>query len=314
MMENKSRRQVLKNLAAVGLLALASPRAIHASNKTATSSSKFTLACQQYPWQTYMARDGQSWDENLEASIALLAKIGLKYFEPTFESASQVSTLMPLIKKYDMKCKSIYVNSTLHDESKASRSINEALAIAEAAKTMGLEIVTTNPSPIDWNKPQDKSDEQLVVQAKALDDLGGKLKEMGLKLAYHSHNVEMRNGAREFHHMMLGTDPEKVSLCLDAHWVYRGTGNSSVALFDILAMYKLRIVSVHLRQSSKGVWTETFNQGDIDYTKMAEYLGNHKIYPHLVLEQAIEAGSPHTMDALKAHQKSVSYVTQVFTA
>jgi inosose dehydratase len=52
--------------------------------------------------------------------------------------------------------------------------------------------------------------------------------------------------AREFHHMMAGTDPDKVSLCLDAHWIYRGSGNSSVALFDVLKLYGSRTREIHL--------------------------------------------------------------------
>ena len=72
-----------------------------------------------------------------------------------------------------------------------------------------------------------------VAQAEALDKLGARLKQMRLILAYHNHDAELRNAAREFHHMMLGTDPALVTLCLDAHWIYRGAGNSAVALFDM---------------------------------------------------------------------------------
>ena len=48
-----------------------------------------------------------------------------------------------------------------------------------------------------------------------------------------------------------------MKLCLDTHWIYRGAGNSNVALFDILKLYGDRVVSLHLRQSVGGVWSET---------------------------------------------------------
>jgi len=81
---------------------------------------------------------------------------------------------------------------------------------------------------------------------------------MGLTLSYHNHDIELRNAAREFHHMMVGTDPAYVTLCLDAHWIYRGAGNSAVALFDVLKLYGPRITELHLRQSKDNIWTETF--------------------------------------------------------
>ena len=123
---------------------------------------------------------------------------------------------------------------------------------------------------------------------------------MGLILAYHNHDIELRNAAREFHHMMVGTDPANVTLCLDAHWVYRGAGNSQVALFDVLELYGPRVSELHLRQSQNDIWTEAFGPGDIDYERLAGHLLKIGIKPLLVLEQAVENGSPNTMKAVEA--------------
>ena len=112
--------------------------------------------------------------------------------------------------------------------------------------------------------------------------------------------------------MMVGTDPAHVTLCLDAHWVYRGSGNSQVALFDIVKLYGPRITELHLRQSQNGVWTEAFGPGDIDYPRLAAGLLRIGVKPLLVLEQAVEAGSPNTMNAVEAFQKSTAYTRQVF--
>ena len=72
--------------------------------------------------------------------------------------------------------------------------------------------------------------------------------------------------------MLLATDPKNVSLCLDVHWVYRGSGNSQVALFDIVKLYGKRIAELHLRQSKGGIWQETFTEGDIDYPRLVQML------------------------------------------
>jgi len=45
-------------------------------------------------------------------------------------------------------------------------------------------------------------------------------------------DAELRQGGREFHHMLTATNPDDVKLCLDAHWIYRGCGDSQVAVFD----------------------------------------------------------------------------------
>jgi len=148
----------------------------------------------------------------------------------------------------------------------------------------------------------------------AIEKLGRELKAMGLTLAYHNHDIELRNAAREFHHMMAGTDPAYVTLCLDAHWIYRGAGNSSVALFDVLKLYGSRITELHLRQSRDNIWTEAMCDGDIDYEALAKHLLQINVRPHLVMEQAVESSSPKTMSTIEAFRKSSQYARRVFAA
>jgi len=233
-------------------------------------------------------------------------------YEPLANNPQELDRLGPLLKKHNLQMRSLYVNSLLHDKDKADESIEAVLAIAEKAKGIGTKIIVTNPSPIQWGGPQNKDDAQLKVQAAALEKLGRLLKVMGLTLSYHNHDIELRNAAREFHHMMVGTDPAYVTLCLDAHWVYRGSGNSAVALFDVLKLYGPRITELHLRQSKDNIWTETFGDGDIDYPALAKYLLNIGVKPHTVLEQAVESGSPKTMTTLEAFKQSAQYARRVF--
>lgn len=206
----------------------------------------------------------------------------------------------------------MYVNSVLHEPELVEENISKIIRIAQEAKKIGISIVVTNPTPISWGGTENKSDEQLKAQALALNLLGKKLKSIGLTLAYHNHDAEIREGAREFHHMLTGTDPENVKLCLDAHWIYRGSGNSQVALFDIIDIYLKRIVELHLRQSHDGIWSEVFGAGDIDYSTLASILKKNNMKPHIVLEQAIEEGTPHTMGTIEAMSKSLENVKNVF--
>jgi inosose dehydratase len=210
--------------------------------------------------------------------------------------------------------RSLYVNSALHDESDAEKSIADVMAIAEVARQIGTKIIVTNPSPVRWGGPEDKSDTQLRTQAKALDRLGAELRQLGLQLAYHNHDAELRQGAREFHHMLTATDPDNVKFCLDAHWVYRGCGDSEVAVFDVLTHYHQRIVELHLRQSKEGVWTEAFTPtGDIDYHRIFEFLATTDNAPHVVLEQAVEEKSARQMTAVLAHRQSCENVRKILS-
>jgi len=270
------------------------------------------IACQQYTWYSYFLREGENWLEDAQVSFDAFIKSGLLGYEPSFTNPEEVMPLHTIMEKYKVWTKSMYVNSALHEPELVEQSMADILAIAKKAKQIGIEILVTNPTPIRWGGPENKTDEQLQTQALALNVLGKELKTMGLTLAYHNHDAEMRESAREFHHMLTGTESENVKLCLDAHWIYRGSGNSQVALFDIVAMYADRIVELHLRQSHNGIWSEVFDEGDIDYKRLAKVLKNKGISPQIVLEQAIEEGTPYTMNSVQAIGKSLINVMKVF--
>ena len=270
------------------------------------------LATNQYPWQVFYGRDQRNFNASLDSGLGEVASSGLDGFEPLVTTPQQIDKLAPLLKKRGLQMRSVYVNSVLHDVGQANKSIQFVLAIADRARKVGTKIIVTNPSPIRWGGPENKSDQELLIQGKALQQLGIELKGMGLVLAYHNHDIEFRNGAREFHHMMAGTSALNVKLCLDAHWIYRGAGNSAIALFDIMKLYGTRIAELHLRQSKGGIWTETLCEGDIDYVRVAKYLKTIRVKPHIVLEQAVEAGTPKTMGPVAAHKKSCLYARRVF--
>jgi len=307
-----SRRGFIKDLAiAGGAIAMgASSTSIAGQNR----SGRLHLACNQYPWTVFYARDNRDFNQELDKGLSEVAASRFDGYEPLANNPQELDRLGPLLKKHSLEIRSLYVNSVLHERDKAQASIESVLAIARRAKELGTKIIVTNPSPIRWGGPENKDDAQLRVQAAAIGKLGRELKAMGLMLAYHNHDIELRNAAREFHHMMAGTDPAYVTLCLDAHWIYRGAGNSSVALFDVLKLYGSRITELHLRQSKDNIWTEAMCDGDIDYEAVAKYLLEINVRPHLVMEQAVEAGSSKTMSTIEASLESSQYARRIFAA
>ncbi len=276
------------------------------------AAKPFPISCNSYSWLTFYGRQGKTWMADPNASLSELVQSGLTAYEPAVNSAEEVTKLVPLLKKYGLAMPSLYVNSTLHRADEAQKSMDSVLAIAEASRPAGTSIFVTNPSPIKWGSEDDKTDQELIEQAKNLNRLGDELRKQGITLAYHTHAPEHRQAAREFHHMLLATEPKNVSLCLDAHWVYRGSGNSQVALFDVVKLYGKRIVEVHIRQSKAGVWQEIFGEGDIDYRRLAADLKTLGVRPNLVLEQCLEKSSPNTLGAIEAHKKDLVYAKDVF--
>jgi len=305
-----SRRGFLGEMAVVGGAMLAGVGS--AAGMEEKKRGKLHLACNQYPWLVFYQREGKDFNKLLDTGLGEVAASGMDGYEPLVTAPGQIDELAGLLKKHGLEMRSLYVNSVLHEAQTASKSVDEVLAIAKKAKGIGTRIIVTNPSPIQWGGPENKNDEQLEVQAKMLELLGRELKEMGLVLAYHNHDIELRNAAREFHHMMAGTDPKYVTLCLDAHWVYRGAGNSAVALFDVLKLYGPRVTELHLRQSAQNIWSETLGEGDIDYPRLAKYLLEIGVRPHIAIEQAVEQGTPKTMETVEAFRRSGEYTRRVF--
>lgn len=278
----------------------------------AQTGTPLHIATNTYPWGTFAGREGKAFPLHTDESLSAIAASGITGYEPGMGGPQECDGLAARLKAHGLEMRSIYVNSTLHDEASAAQSIAGVLAIARRAVELGTRIVVTNPSPIGG---QNKTDAQLRTQAAALDKLGAELRKAGLTLAYHNHDVELRQGAREFHHMLTATSPENVKFCLDAHWVFRGCGDSQIALFDAVEHYGSRIVELHIRQSIGGKWAEVFTAaGDIDYARLNTWLREHKLSPHLVLEQCVEGGSPNTLNGVEAHRRSLENAVKLFGA
>ncbi len=261
---------------------------------------------------TFYAREQREFRVRDDACLAEIAASGVQGLETAINDPAEIDALTPLLARHGLEMRSVYMTSQLHDADQAEASIARVVAVVRRAREAGTRILVTNPSPLHWGGEQDKSDAQLTVQAAALNRLGAELKALDVTLAYHNHNMELRCAAREFHHMMVGTDPDLVTLCLDAHWIYRGAGNSAIALFDIVHLYGSRITELHVRQSQSHVWTEVFGDGDVDYARLVAQLQSRHVQPLVVLEQAVEQGSPQTLTAVEAHRRSCENARRVF--
>ncbi len=283
-------------------------------NPQVSDTSKM-LATNIYPWLTFYRRQGRDFEANLESSIKQIKKSGADSLEPILSTPEKTVQLADVLIDQGVAMVSAYVNSKLHEKTDVRESIDTVLKLARIAQDqMGTKIIVTNPIPIHWDGPENKNDDQIKLQGESLTNLGEALSREGLTLAYHNHDPELRLAGREFHHMLASTDPRYVKFCLDSHWIFRGSGDSNVALYDVIKLYGDRIVELHVRQSREGIWTETLGDGDIDYSFLTKVIREIGIHPLVTVEQAVEENSPNTMDSLAAHKISHAIARDIFAS
>jgi inosose dehydratase len=267
-----------------------------------------TIGTGEYAWTQYYGFKGRNLADHLDEALASAAQAGVRAWEPTAPDEASAARIGPLLRKHALSMPSAYMNARLH-AADWPKVADEVVRRARVSHPLGLRVMVINPEPIDWNdKSSDKSDAELRVQATAMRHLAGALREVGVALAYHTHDMEMRQAAREFHHMLIATRDVGMGLCLDNHWIYRGAGNSQVALDDVLDLYGDRIISLHLRQSRGGVWTETLCDGDVDFRPIAATLKRIGFDGPIIIEQAYEQGTPRDLSMAESHRISREWV------
>jgi inosose dehydratase len=269
------------------------------------------ISTQQYGWYQYYRRVNQNFREHLSQIFATLRRAGVQAWEANLDGEAEIRQLKPLLSEYAIELPSVYTGGKLH-EADWPQTVEKILRRASLAQECGATIVNINPDPKSWREELAKSDDELNMQAEALQTLGEKLAARGMRLAYHFHNNELAHSAREFHHTLLAVEESLLGLCMDVHWAYRGTGHSQLALLDILKLYGRRTAVLHLRQSRQGVWLERLDDGDVDYKPIAAFYQSIKFNGPAVLEIAYEPGTEINLSMEEAYRQSVNWVKSTF--
>lgn len=249
------------------------------------------LGVQEYPFFQYYQFQQLDPQQHLDEILAAVKASGLEAWEPALPETPSIPLWKERLERFGLKMPSAYLGGIFH-EGDEQKLVDESLQRAAASRELGVRVIVCNPNPIAWGSAESKTDDQIRFQARVLEKIGRGLKAQNQILAYHTHDAEMRCGAREFYHMMNAINPAVMSFCLDVHWIYRGCGNSNLALQDILELYGHRIVSLHLRQSQKSIWTEYLQEGDVDYKPVAACLKEHAFSGPCILETAFEDQTP----------------------
>jgi sugar phosphate isomerase/epimerase len=266
------------------------------------------LAVQTYVWSQHFARQKKTVAEGLDEIIEGCSRAGYRHIELTSEylSPALAERTTGLLKKFRFDLPVIYNGGPMHTETAAEQTIAKCIEAAEKAKPCGAKALNINCNPKP--KGERKSDDELAVQARAVDRLAQEMKKRGLRLFIHQHAPEMAENAREWRHILKNTDPKAVEFCLDTHWVLRGGQ-------DVMTLLKecgSRLGSLHLRNSKNGVWLEDFSAGDIDYGQVAAYLKEIGFHGWLMVELAYDKETAITRPIVDSLRISREYAESVF--
>ncbi len=246
------------------------------------------ISTQLYVW----SQMPDSAAKGLAGELSEVKNAGFSTFKTNLSIVSdseKAKNVKRLLEDYNLQISSLYSGGTFHINESAQASISEILNSSKFAKDLGVRSITLNPNP--RSNGGEKTIDELNIQANNLNKLGKMLFESyGMSLFIHNHTPEIVSNAREFRSYCDLTDPEYVNACIDVHWVYRG----GVDPFSLTAEYGNRIKAMHIRNSKDGVWTEDFNDGDIDYRAYRDLLEKIDYNGWITLELAYESSTKIT--------------------
>jgi inosose dehydratase len=222
-----------------------------------------------------------------------------QFFEP-----DMIQRTAAALKANRLELCAVYKGGPMHEPAAADETIAKTLALAGVVQPLGAPAINFNSDPIN----ERKTEAQLAVQVKALDELGSKLKARGLRLTIHQHAPEMRDGAREWRYELGHTDPALVWFCVDVDWIKRG-GQDPMTL---LREAGRRIASLHLRNARNGVWMEDLAPGDVDYREVAAWLKEVGYQGYLLVELAYEKETRPTRPLEEDLRRSRLYAEKIF--
>jgi inosose dehydratase len=272
------------------------------------SASPPTVVAQMYVWVQHNQETKQRLEDHLDEAFAATSRAGFTAVQgwlSWFATAEQGRATADALEAHKLTIPEAYVDGPLHD-ARADATIERIADWASRAQPHGVDTVIMNPDVrADGNE---KTDDELRIQARSLDRLGARLKGMHVALAVHAHDKEMRSGAREWYYNLRHTDPALVGICLDLHWALRGHQDPLTMLKDA----GTRLRDVHLRNSRDGIWLEDLRDGDIDYAAVARALKQANYAGTYTVELAYEPRTTRTASVETDLRQSREFVRRVF--
>jgi len=270
--------------------------------------AKHLVAAQLYVFSQHYGQQKKTLEDNLGEALADVAAAGFEGVEGNLSFAGtpeKAERLKGLLAKNRLRLAGLFHGGVYHEREQAEKTVAEMRQLAPLARQVGCTLIDVNPG-VKRGAP--KTDDELAVQGEYLDKVGAVLREQGLTFVTHNHTPEILNGARETRSNLRLTRPENMGLCVDTHWVLRG-GESPIGL---LREWGSRVKALHLRNSTSGVWSESFGPGDIDHKEIAAWIRQTGYAGPLIVELAYEAATPRTRPLRENLRLGREYIREVF--
>lgn len=292
---------------AFGLASPALPGASKQASQLRNAASP-SIGAQVYVFTQLHRQRVERLRDSIPAMLQTHADAGIRNLElvANLATADRRTQLLESARSLGIQFPIVYSGAGLYDRGTQDTAIAEAVSVARDAAAVGAQFLNCNPTP----KPAKarKSDDELAVEAEGIRKLGAAVRAEGLTLLLHQHDAEMLEDARNWRYWLANTSPAEVGICLDTHWAYRA-GEDPVPL---LRECRSRLECVHLRNSRGGSWWESFDDGDLDYRPVAEFLAQTGFTGHLMVELAWEASTRHTRGLTENLRLSRNYVERRF--
>jgi sugar phosphate isomerase/epimerase len=266
---------------------------------------------------------GDDMKRDFSGTLAAVAKIGYRAVEPAGLLDHSPAEWRQALDRVHLKCPSIHVPTRA---AAGGVGLNEIETLAQAAHALGIGTIVC-PS---FNLPERFSRVPLAGESSAamlarlgaamtvddwkwnadyLNQKGAALKPLGLRFAYHNHNVEFApvGDSNGLALMISGTDPALVTFEMDAGWVV-AAGADPAAL---LSAYPRRFTAMHVKDVKAGTQPNfslqqdpcEVGQGIIDWKGLLA-----KAYGANVREFYVEQEPPFSRPRLESVAMSFNYL------
>jgi sugar phosphate isomerase/epimerase len=203
---------------------------------------------------------GEDLKRDFDGTLTAISKIGYKSVEPAGLLDRSPADWRRSLDRAQLTCPSTHVAAR---PSRAGASLNDDLGVlAEGAHAMGIGTIvcpafyipdrfSREPMPgEDGVKMLVRLGSAMTVDdwkrnADYLNSKGAALKRLGLRFAYHNHNLEFAplGNSNAMALLVQGTDPALVSFEMDAGWV----ASAGVDPAALLAQYPGRFTAMHVK-------------------------------------------------------------------
>lgn len=190
------------------------------------------VAVQMYTLRTYGAEEGES-GSGLEAQLELASRAGYRYIETVGDHGVSADEMNRLLDAYNLQVASTHVGmdvlrSGLEGIIAFNKAVGNTNVVMPYADVEGAE---------GWQE-----------LGRELNEIGARLKQAGMQLAYHNHAQEMEefDGKLAIDWLLGAAQPENLMWQMDVAWVARGGQDPAV----LLERHARRVVTVHAKDNA----------------------------------------------------------------